>query len=144
MYVTAQRVHRGAVTGINTFLHLHRGLDRQINWQHPDVRFVAGDCPGAFVVQRAEVPPGNNPVSSYLDVVAPDDMDGTQLLRSIGHACFTGAAGDVWHDGPVGYRFYCSPGYPSASEFEILRAHVGLLIHDTQKKLHWHMLAILS
>ena len=141
MYVTAHRVHRGAVTGINTFLHLHGGSDSQIDWQYPDVRFVAEHCPGAFVVQRAEVPPGNNPVSSYLDVVAPDDIDGTQLLLSIGRARFTGAAGDVWHDGPVGYRFYCSPGCPSASEFELLRAHVGLMVHDAQKKfllIHAH------
>lgn len=67
MYITAHRVRRGALTGINAYLHLHRGATIPgIDWNHPDIALIADRYPGGFVVQRTEVEPGNNPVYSYL------------------------------------------------------------------------------
>ena len=134
MYVTAHRVRRGDASGINTFLHLHGDTGHRVDWRHPDVRFVADECPGYFVVQRAEVQPGNNSVSSYLDVVASDDLDNTRLILSLGRIQPSGSAGDVWYDGEIGYRFYCSPRHSSHTEFELLRAHVGLMLHDASQR----------
>lgn len=132
MYVTAHRVVRGGATGINTFLHLHGDTGHQVDWRHPDVRSVADDCPGYFVVQRVEIQPGNNSVSSYLDVVAPDGIDSTRLLLSLGRTQPSGSAGDVWYDDEIGYRFYCSPQRSWHAELELLRAHVGLMLHDAR------------
>lgn len=136
MYVTAHRVRRGNASGINTFLHLHGDAGHRVDWRHPDVSFVADECPGHFVVQRTEVPPGNNSVSSYLDVVASDDIDNTRLILSLGRTQPSGSAGDVWYDGEIGYRFYCSTRHSSYAEFELLRAHVGLMLHDARQRFH--------
>jgi hypothetical protein len=133
MYLTAHRVHRGDSTGINAFLHLHRGDDAGIDWDHPDVRFVADERPGAFVLQRTEIQPGNNAVSSYLDVVAHDRTDRVRLLQSITNARFESASRDGWYDGKIGFRFYCSPRHDLAGEFELLRDRITLLLRSRTK-----------
>lgn len=136
MYVTAHRVQRGGSNGINTFLHVHGASPSPIDWRRPDVRAVAETHPGAFVVQRTEVPPGNNAVLSYFDVVVADGNDINELLGSIERTGFPGHNGDIWYDGQIGYRYYCSQRLPDPSrEFEILKAHVRLLAHRARGRL---------
>lgn len=132
MYITAHRVHRDGSTGINAVLYLHRDeAVPGIDWAHPDVRSVADKYPGSYIVQRTEIPPGNNTVSSYLDIVAHDDIARYRLSRSLANATPPLSAGEVWHDGEIGYRFYCSPRHDDhVGEFELLRSRIRLLLRS--------------
>lgn len=67
MYLTAQRViSPGGENGINGFLYEHGA----IAWGTPP-QPIAGSI-GELVHTFIMVPPGNNKVVSYVDVVAPD------------------------------------------------------------------------
>lgn len=68
MYVTAHRVTRGdGQEGINAFLYLHGA-----NLPAGDAASIPEQQPGHLTRHHTPVPPGNNLVSSYLDVIAPD------------------------------------------------------------------------
>ena len=78
MYLTAHRVRdlTGLLAGINALLHRHGGYPVPgMSWDEPDVVSVAERAPGTVVAEHLEVPPaGTNHVSSFLDIVARDEV----------------------------------------------------------------------
>ena len=91
MYLTAHHVRTAAgPEGVNAFLYLHRDAD----WEVPPVGLPDGN-PGELVRSEVTVPPGNNPVRSYLDVVAPDGTPWDE----IGHGLVTFVA--IAHEKPL-------------------------------------------
>jgi hypothetical protein len=79
MYATAHRVTRGdGQEGINTFLYLHGPTLPVV-----DAAAIPEQQPGRLTRHRTPVPPGNNVVSSYLDVIAPDDTSMPELERQL-------------------------------------------------------------
>jgi len=94
MYLTSHRVRdlTGLLAGINALLHRHG--DRPVpgvSWGEPDVVSIAERAPGTVVAERLEVPPaGTNRVSSFLDVVARDEMPPQTIERVL-----TAAEGEV-------------------------------------------------
>lgn len=86
MYATAQHVVSSAGSaGINSFLHRHGA---EFSWP-ADTRAVAllpSERPGEEVSRHVVVPPGGNPVRSYLDLLAPDGTDVAELLSAIREA----------------------------------------------------------
>jgi hypothetical protein len=80
MYATAHRVSRNDQTGVNAFLYLH---GRDFSWPQ-DASSLPDTSPGTPTErQLISVPPGHNPVHSYLDVVAPDGTPRTALLEAL-------------------------------------------------------------
>jgi hypothetical protein len=80
MYATAHRVSRNGQTGVNAFLYLH-GQD--FSWPE-DASSLPDMTPGTLTEhQLISIPPGHNPVHSYLDVVAPDGTPRTALLEAL-------------------------------------------------------------
>jgi hypothetical protein len=79
MYATAHRVSRNGQTGINAFLYLH---GRDFPWPE-DASSLPDTEPGMPTDRQSiSVPPGNNPVHSYLDVVAPDGTPRSSILEA--------------------------------------------------------------
>jgi hypothetical protein len=80
MYATAQRVSRNGHTGVNAFLYLH-GQD--FVWPE-DASSLPEQGPGTLTERQSiSIPPGQNPVHSFLDVVAPDGTPGSVLLEAL-------------------------------------------------------------
>lgn len=85
MLLTAQRVvsPRGA-RGVNVYQYLHGSH----TWTRVPDALLPDVNPGELVSQWLEVPPGENQIVSYLDVVAPDQVsapDVHQRLASLKH-----------------------------------------------------------
>ena len=83
MLLTAQRVvsPRG-VRGVNVYQYLHGPY----GWPRVPDEFLPDINPGELVNQWLEVPPGNNRIVSFLDVVGPDEVaisDVHQRLASL-------------------------------------------------------------
>jgi len=86
MYATAQHVvSRAGAAGINGFLHRH---GPEFSWP-ADTRAVAllpSATPGEEVSRHIVVPPGGNPVRSYLDLLAPHGTHIAELLSALREA----------------------------------------------------------
>jgi hypothetical protein len=80
MYLTAQRVvaPRSKETGINAFLYAHAGR----HWHVPPSDIPDRD-PGRLERKNIVVKPPGNRVRSYLDIVAPDDLNAEELQRRL-------------------------------------------------------------
>lgn len=76
MYATARRVSNASgETGINAVLHTHGAA---FPW--PDEPWLRPEhAPGTLVGKQTSVPPGDNTVHAYLDVIAPDDTVGAEI-----------------------------------------------------------------
>ncbi|HEX5752511.1 MAG TPA: hypothetical protein VFZ09_40270 [Archangium sp.] len=80
MYATAHRVSRNGQTGVNAFLYLH---GRDFPWPE-NASSLPDTKPGTPTDRQSiSVPPGSNPVHSYLDVVAPDGTPRAILLEAL-------------------------------------------------------------
>jgi hypothetical protein len=80
MYATAHRVSRNGQTGVNAFLYLH-GQD--FPWPE-DASSLPEQTPGTPTERQSiSIPPGQNPVHSFLDVVAPDGTPRDVLLETL-------------------------------------------------------------
>jgi hypothetical protein len=130
------------MAGVNAYLSRHSQSDeRQIDWDRPDVTKIADELAGETVLQLIEVPPGGNPVLSYLDVVAPEGTDPQFIadsLRLFEHYVRADRLPAVWVTTRIGMRFGAMIGlHPLAvAEFRRLRAHVLLLLGiTTQSKV---------
>jgi len=85
MYLTAQKViSSDNQTGINAFLHLH------VNGSFPNhpldekaVIMVTEERTGILIAELIELTPGGNRVTCYLDVVASDSTDPTDIFRAL-------------------------------------------------------------
>jgi hypothetical protein len=76
MYATAHRVRSPqGVEGVNAFLHKH-GPD--FSWPSEPWR-LPEENPGRIVIQKVAIEPGGNNVRSYLDVIAPDDVEASDI-----------------------------------------------------------------
>jgi hypothetical protein len=84
MYLTVQRVRsaRGE-TGINGALYMHGATREHGLWHPPDLPRITSDNLGEQVTARIDVTPGGNAVSSFLDVVGPDDTTQDELSRCL-------------------------------------------------------------
>lgn len=80
MYATAHRVSRNGQMGVNAFLYLH-GQD--FPWPE-DASSLPEAEPGTPTDRQSiSVPPGSNPVHSYLDVLAPDGTPRSLLIQAL-------------------------------------------------------------
>ena len=78
MYLTAHHVisPSAAQEGINAFLYLHN----RSTWRVPPPE-IPDQNPGTLTHRMIAVEPPGNRVRSYLDVVAPDDADWTEIRQ---------------------------------------------------------------
>jgi hypothetical protein len=110
MYVSALLVRsRDGDEGINGFLH-HHGAD--FAWPE-DAAPLADDRPGKLVRRRTDLPPGNNHVRAYLDVLAPDRTPYAELetaLDALARDLDERRNPTVFSHGPVTIRFGVEPG----------------------------------
>jgi len=76
MYLRAQRVSvpDSHETGINAFLYSHPGR----HWDTPPEE-IPDQSLGLLAHKRVDVEEAGNRVRSYLDIVAPDDLDRVEL-----------------------------------------------------------------
>ena len=80
MLLTAQRVvSPKGVTGVNVYQFLHGSYI----WVRVPSDFLPDTNPGELVDQLLEVPPGDNRIVSYLDVVLPDETSSTDVLQCL-------------------------------------------------------------
>lgn len=79
MYATAQQVSRQGKAGINAFLYEH---GKGFTWPADPSR-LPEENPGRLARQHIELPPGNNPVHAYLDVLAPDGTPPALLREAL-------------------------------------------------------------
>jgi hypothetical protein len=79
MYATAHRVSRQGNSGINAFLHLH---GRGFVWP-ADAADLPESTPGTLERTSTSIPPGGNPVHSYLDIIAPDSTPRSELNHAL-------------------------------------------------------------
>lgn len=80
MYLTAQKVVSDKEqAGINVFYHLHRLEKQPIVSSKLDVISVAESNAGELIKERCDINPGGNRVKSYLDIVAPNEIEVKQL-----------------------------------------------------------------
>ena len=77
MLLTAQRVVSplSRARGVNVYLYLHGSFV----WDRVPNEFLPEANPGELVAQWIQLAPGGNRVISFLDVVAPDDIDEPDL-----------------------------------------------------------------
>ena len=115
MYLTAHRVEdRDGRTGINAFLYRHGEHELPASvWDSPDVVFIAEKAPGNPVRSVTAIPPGNNSVASYLDIVARNNT-GYEALQSalmrIRSLLARDPSQSIWTGQPVGVRFSLNRG----------------------------------
>jgi hypothetical protein len=79
MYATAHRVRRDGESAINAFLYLH---GPRFKWPH-DVAAIPETQPGTLMRKTIAIPPGQNIVMSFLDVIAPDGTARTQIDEAL-------------------------------------------------------------
>ncbi|HVV81751.1 MAG TPA: hypothetical protein VHE35_01685 [Kofleriaceae bacterium] len=81
MLLTAQRVVSPAtgVHGVNVYLFAHGPY----TWPHVPDAFLPEVDPGELVQQWLQIDPGGNDVVSYLDVVAPDEVQHVDLHQRL-------------------------------------------------------------
>lgn len=81
MLLTAQRVISPAsqARGVNVYRYAHGPHD----WERVPDKFLPEANPGELVAQWIQLRPGGNRVVSFLDVVAPDDMNVVQLQQAL-------------------------------------------------------------
>jgi len=119
--LTAQRVvsPRGA-RGVNVYQYVHGSSV----WTRVPDELLPDTNPGELVRQWLEVPPGENRIVSYLDIVAPDEVaapDVHQRLASLKHYLqVTSTRTEVYWD-PLWVRF------GSAIDSRILQTELGAL-----------------
>lgn len=87
MYATSHRVQNRPRQGINAFLHEH---GPRFAWPSEPAELIGlpEKRPGRIVGRLVALPPGGNPVLSYLDVLAPDGTRWRTLaaaLTRLGH-----------------------------------------------------------
>ena len=103
MYVAVQRIVGRRKQGINAFLHLHGAME----WPRRPVT-LSDRAPGALKRRRVVVPPGDNRVVSYLDVVAPDGTPRSvisELLDRVRPFAERSEASAGWLYGPLSVGF---------------------------------------
>jgi len=78
--LTAQRVvSPGRATGVNVYQFLHGPYV----WGRVPDEFLPDSNPGELVGQWLEVPPGENKIASYLDIVLPDETSSIDVLQRL-------------------------------------------------------------
>jgi hypothetical protein len=87
MYINAQRVRSFSLSarqGINAFLSFHGEAEaRAEDWDNPSLERFAEANPGILADQQCDVQPGGNSVRSFLDVVAADTADVSQISAAL-------------------------------------------------------------
>jgi hypothetical protein len=121
VFLTAQRVVTPhGVCGVNVYQYLHGSY----TWTRVPDELLPDVNPGELVSQWLQVPPGENRIVSYLDVVSPDGVsapDVHQRLASLKyHLQMTGKRAEAYWD-PYWVRF------GSAIDSRFLQTELGAL-----------------
>ncbi len=135
MYLTAQRVRSagGNRQGVNVFLYSHQAMPAAALARMP-IQMIADQNPGELALEVIALPPGTNEVTSYLDVVAPDDALGKNLARALDSAATHFPNASVfplaWEHGELRLRYHVNPAlHPDAeSEFRRLKDKLRLVL----------------
>jgi hypothetical protein len=128
MLLTAQRVMapHSPARGVNVYQYLHGAY----RWDRVPDAFLPEANPGELIAQWIELPPGQNRVISFLDVVAPDDLLGVELqqrLASLKHQLQQVGNPTVAYLDPYWIRFGCATlPIPWATELGALAGHILL------------------
>ncbi len=127
MLLTAQRIISPVTEqhGVNVFQYLHGPY----TWVQVPGEFLPDANPGELFESWPEIAPGGNRVLSYLDVVAPDDIDPPglhQLLASLKYQFAEGVQALYWD--PCWARFGCAQPIPWQTELGALAGHIVLCL----------------
>lgn len=131
MLLTAQRVISPTrTTGVNVYHFLHGSYV----WMRVPDDFLPDTNPGELVDEWLEVPPGENQVASYLDVVLPDETSSTdvlQCLASLKHVVHPIEPQTVVYWDPYWIRFGTTiDARMRATELGALSGHILLALTD--------------
>jgi hypothetical protein len=134
MYVTAQRVRSaGGSVGINAFLYLHGagGIPEC------DIDELVARPPGSRQHQLVTLQPGGNTVDSYLDVIAPDEVDEDSIREFLLRCAdrlpeFSKPAqpvrrNEMWSEDDFVARFNWSSRVPGRASDELIRLGTRIL-----------------
>jgi hypothetical protein len=137
MLLTAQRVvspHSHA-RGVNVYQYLHGPH----TWQRVPKNFLPEANPGELIAQWIQLPPGGNRVISFLDVVAPDEIESVDLqqrLASLKHRLAPSDNPTTAYWDPLWVRFGCAAlPVPWATELGALAGHIVLRLSGVQQQL---------
>jgi len=137
MLLTAQRVlspHSHA-RGVNVYQYLHGSYV----WDRVPDEFLPEANPGELVAQWIELSPGGNRVVSFLDVVAPDEVDAIELqqrLASLKHWLPPSGHPTTAYWDPFWLRFGCaSLPVPWATELGALAGHILLGLSGVRRQV---------
>jgi hypothetical protein len=122
MLLTAQRVRTqgGTREGINVFLFSHASMaSAALKALSTDA--IVEKTPGTLMLEVIAIPPGMNDVTSYLDVVSPDQVLATELAHALEAAATRypalGSMPALWEQGDLRLRFLanasCHPDAPT-------------------------------
>jgi hypothetical protein len=149
MYLTAQRVQTRDKKreGINVFIFCHNSQTSQIDWNEPDIALIADKCPGTLMLELIAIPPAMNDVTSYLDIVAPEESSSAVIAKAIqdGAARYPGTqiVPSIWAADSIHLRFQANPLFHPdlTSEFRRLKDRLlsmlgsGLAIGQQRAKI---------
>jgi hypothetical protein len=131
MYFAAQRVEapKRNTEGINVLVYRHASiLDQPVDFE------AVARNPGPLLLQLSSIPPGGNTVTSYLDVVTPEQLTMAQIAETIDQlaAAYPDKSDplDGWAKDRVHMRFYAhSYHHPDPPrEFRRLKDRVLLVL----------------
>jgi len=127
MLLTAQRIQSpsSGQHGVNVYQYLHGTY----HWQRVPNEFLPDANPGELVEMWPALAPGGNRVLSFLDFVAPDDMDPLDLQQRLGalkHRLPHHEAQIYWD--PCWARFGCAANIPRTTELGALAGHIVLCL----------------
>ena len=137
MLLTAQRVlsPQSRARGVNVYQYLHGSFV----WDRVPNAFLPETDPGELVAQWIQVAPGGNRVISFLDVVAPDDMERLDLhqrLTSMKHWLQSSGNLTTAYWDPCWVRFGCAtPPIPWTTELGALAGHIVLCLSGERTRM---------
>lgn len=137
MYLTAHRVQAVTQvrTGINAVLYRHDSPGLKIDWSSADVGHIADYLPGRVACVDDQIPAGGNLVISFVDLVAADDTNRSEMVSALDRFGAELAQGSslplVRRYGDVGLRFDCQADREDQAkdEFAALRERL-LTLYD--------------
>ena len=128
MLLAAQRViaPRTRARGVNVYQYLHGPF----TWDRTPAEFLPEANPGELVAQWIQLPAGGNRVVSFLDVVAPDEIELgllQQRLTSLKHQLHAAGNPTTAYWDPLWIRFGCPPQtVPWSTELGALAGYIVL------------------
>jgi hypothetical protein len=136
MLLTAQRVisPRSHARGVNVYRYVHGPY----TWERVPNDFLPQGNPGELIAQWIQLSPGGNRVVSFLDVVAPDEIESVELqqrLASLKHRLQPSDGPTTAYWDPLWVCFGCAAlPVPWATELGALAGHIVLRLSGVQQQ----------